>query len=268
MDSMTHIHFAARLLDACEQSRDALDACLFPQVDRNPAYYHRLYAHSAPKAAQIIAAAKDAYWPEVVGQGVAKPVGAQEDYFRHRLREDVGRISGYVSKSPFADQSSREVPSDDAVLLSFVSHLYNDLYNNPIQAFIPYSVIPSGAWSLWESIDSSEFRWYLYNKETISELRSEVFDDTRWSEHFTYQGMVAAMISELARAAASTIDSTATIQVLESVGLGEVYRTKEHIDAEAFLQDHGMLLESAIRKYSKRVTFDATHPRHWAGEGY
>src|SRR5947208_11539039 len=46
MDSLTHVYFAWRLAEVSGTDKASAYAALFPQIDRNPPYFHRLYAHS------------------------------------------------------------------------------------------------------------------------------------------------------------------------------------------------------------------------------
>src|SRR5947207_7573076 len=46
MDSLTHVYFAWRLAEVSGTDKASAYAALFPQIDRNPPYFHRLYAHN------------------------------------------------------------------------------------------------------------------------------------------------------------------------------------------------------------------------------
>jgi hypothetical protein len=260
MDSMTHIHFAANLLNVAGLDHRAVACSLFPQVDRSPAYYHRLYAHSIAKAVPVVAAARNVYW---AAEG--DDSGAEAGYFGTRLREDGERIRRYVTASPFPVTDDR-APSDRAARLAFVSHLYNDQFNNPIQAFVPFSVYPSGAWSLWEDIDSAEFRWYLYDKKAIDELREEVFAGGEWRSKISAEALTAGMISRLALSCSTPLERDVVEAAMRSVGVADVRGTVEHKEAEALLIEHEQRLGELIRKFSAPKDLSAS--RRWAGEGY
>src|SRR5262245_657820 len=91
MDSLTHLHFAGRLLGVADLDQAALACALFPQLDRVPAYYHRLYAHQFAQIPRMIEAAiASDWWSE---DYVARTTG---DYFTRRLAEDRARILRYV----------------------------------------------------------------------------------------------------------------------------------------------------------------------------
>lgn len=260
MDSMTHIHFAANLLRVSGHDYRAVDCSLFPQMDRRPAYYHRLYAHSIAKAAPVAAAASRVYWS--AGSEEKEPAG----YVETRLLEERERIRSYVDASPFAG-TGEATPPLPAQYLAFVSHIYNDQFNNPVQAFAPFNVYPSGAWRLWEELGSTEFRWYLYDRRAIEALRDEVFAGGEWDARISAEALTAAMIGRLAEAAAGEIDDKAVLAALESVDASSSYDTPAHREAVALLAEHDGRLAAAMKRHS-RPREAATTDRIWAGQGY
>jgi hypothetical protein len=258
MDSMTHIYFAANLLDVADEDRRAVACSLFPQIDRTPAYYHRLYAHSIAKAAPVIEASRAAYWPEISSIN-------ETSYLQTRLHEDRDRIRRYVAASPYCLEDA-QVPSDLSMRLAFVSHLYNDQFNNPIQAFVPYSVYPSGAWELWESIDAAEFRWYLYERTAIDDFRDETFSAPEWRTTNSGEALIAAMITRLAKASTVSIGQDAIDAAMKSVGILDALGTTQHKEAEELLEEHDQRVCALIRKFSEPRDFGES--RYWAGHGY
>jgi hypothetical protein len=258
VDSMTHLYFAANLLTVAGRSHEAIACSLFPQIDRTPAYYHRLYAHSIDKAAAVIAASRVAYWAD------SEQVD-NSNYFESRLREDRARIQRYVAAAPFKWSSAR-IPDDLEMRLSFISHLYNDKFNNPIQAFVPFNVYPSGAWNLWSSIDSAEFRWYLYDRATIDDFRAEVFSGGEWQARLSAQALIAAMITGLANACPVRIEIHSLRAAMRSVGVEELLGTAQLAEAEELLTEHDQRVTRSIAKFSEPNDF--THGRFWAGHGY
>jgi hypothetical protein len=257
MDSMTHIYFAERLLRSADFDSAAVDCSLFPQIDRTPAYYHRLYAHSVPKTRAVVDAARTAYWSDPAAED-------ESSYFAVRLREDATRIRRYVAASPF-HIANNQVPPAEAQCLAFVSHIYNDQFNNPIQAFVPFSVYPSGAWSLWEQLDAAEFRWFLYEKAAITALRDEVFAASEWDARVPAAALTTAMVTRLAAASAVEIAARAIEQTLRTLGLEDVPGTVEHKEADRLLQDHDARLADAIKRFSRAR--DLSPARQWAGQG-
>jgi len=258
VDSMTHIHFAANLLRVAGRNFSAVECALFPQIDRKPAYYHRLYAHSIPRAAQLAAAAQDVYWESDVGYD-------GDDYLRKRLTDDRSRIRGYLEASEIPLLSGSK-PEDREIILAIISHIYNDQFNNPVQAFVPYNVYPSGAWSLWSSIDSGDFRWYLYEKNAIDAFREELFHGDEWNIRAPVEALGAAMTVRLAKACPSEPSLEVVEQTLGSVGLTDAYRTQEYDEASAMLEEHDRRLCDLVRKYSAPRLIEG--PRYWAGYGY
>lgn len=258
MDSMTHIYFAANLLNVAGLDQRAVACSLFPQIDRTPAYYHRLYAHSIAKAVPIAAASRKVYWSQDASPNEA-------NYFETRLYEDRDRIRGYVTASPYSIDDE-DVPSDLSMRLSFVSHLYNDQFNNPIQAFVPYSVYPSGAWQLWESIDAAEFRWYLYERSAIDDFRAEVFEGPEWRTTNNGEALIAGMITRLADASVVPIDRDAVDAAMRSVGVLDTAGTADHKIAIDLLREHEDKVALLIRKFSEPRDFGGS--RYWAGHGY
>ncbi|MFD6309393.1 hypothetical protein ACFYY9_34620 [Streptomyces nigra] len=262
MDSMTHIYFAANLLRVSGHNYRAVDCSLFPQMDRRPAYYHRLYAHSIAKAVPVIEAANRVYWQLEEDEESIQPSG----YFETRLLEERDRIRSYTEKSPFGGGNTYPPPTP-AQHLAFVSHIYNDQFNNPVQAFAPFSVYPSGAWQLWEELGGAEFRWYLYDKRAIEALRAEVFAGDEWDVRIPAEALTAAMIGRLAKSGSAMIDQDAVRSAMEAVDVDKARSTGAYRDAMELLSIHDARLMAAMKRHSHPLE-SATVDRIWAGQGY
>src|SRR5262249_28905207 len=141
-------------------------------------------------------------------------------------------------------------PDDLSVMIAYVSHTYQDIFNNPMQAFLPHSVYPSGKWSLWAEVDPIHFRTELYKAENISALRKEVFEDPLWETEMDGAALLRAMVNRTAVASIVQLPQSVILAAFESLGIElSVDRALVRI-AEELLIEHEHLLARAIRKYS------------------
>ncbi|HZU70937.1 MAG TPA: hypothetical protein VFA09_26915 [Ktedonobacteraceae bacterium] len=249
MDSLTHIYFAHKLLIMSGRDTSAAVCSLFPQIDREPAYFHRMYGHPF---FQIKRLAK-------IGTGIYKTGTVQEelegDYAASRFLHDRPRMRSFaetfecetrIKLSPFD-------PDFLSVLIGYVSHTYQDIFNNPMQAFLPQSVYPCGKWELWSELDPIEFRTILYYPENISAFRQEFFNDRLWSIRLDGAALIKAMVNRTAVASIVQIPRSTIDSAFESFGLEEV-AIEQVKEAEEFLIEHEQLLSKLIRKYSAPST--------------
>jgi hypothetical protein len=81
--------------------------------------------------------------------------------------------------------------------LALLSHLYFDTYNNPVQAFLPDSVYPSGQWDFWKNVDYMLFRTKFYTKKASSTFRKGILSSDVWNVKIDPFRMIKAMIIRL-----------------------------------------------------------------------
>jgi hypothetical protein len=170
MDSRTHVELANRLLASCNASQELTLASLFPQIDRWPHTLHRMYAHNVFKAKSIteigLHVMADDKWDD--------PANAYEV---KRFKDERQRYLSYLDTASW--RPGLGMDEQEAAVMSYVSHIYLDTYNQPAQPFAPLSVYCSGQWSLWEKL--GDFRRTLYTTNVINELRADLFADRLWA---------------------------------------------------------------------------------------
>lgn len=170
MDSRTHVELANKLLALCKADSTLSVVSLFPQIDRWPHTLHRMYAHTVFKAQSISATGLQV----LADDGWEDEVNAYEV---SRFKEEKQRLLSYLPTPSW----SRTLGADEreAALMSYISHVYLDTYNQPAQPFAPLSVYCSGQWALWEKL--GDFRRTLYTTHVINDLRGELFTDRFWN---------------------------------------------------------------------------------------
>lgn len=237
MDSVTHVELAIKLLSlAKEETTNALTiASLFPQIDRNPPTLHRLYAHSAFKAEKITDLGLRFFFNGNFSE-------IEKSSFDHRrFLEDRPRFESYLEK--VAPQTSYQYSNSDLAvgMMGFISHLYLDTYNQPTQAFMPYSIQCCGQWKLWEKI--GDFRLQLYTTDAINELREELFADKLWndSKSFTSAVIIEAMLIQTCKSSQDAIALTVVDKVMKHLAINNDDR-KEVAKACNFFTEFEALL--------------------------
>lgn len=78
--------------------------------------------------------------------------------------------------------------------VSLITHIFFDTFNNPVQAFLPYSSVASGHWDLWDQIDYLNFRTEFYSEGNIESFRKEIANDTIWDVRPKPEALLKAMI--------------------------------------------------------------------------
>lgn len=254
MDSLTHVVFARRLLEISQQPSSSCIGALFPQIDRQPAYHHRLVAHQVEAVPACIEAWACRDDPDRVVSGHLN--GEKVSYFLSRLVAEWTRMTSWVAKTePSGTPVDRAAPSIAGMKLAYVSHLYNDAYNNPVQPFAPRWVVPSGHWSLFESIDPFELRRRLYaDSDPLDALRSAHFGEGSWSQTIDADSLVFAMLLRLASLVPEGVSAPTREDVAEFAGcLDLVVDDRDVAIAEDLLRWH----EDAFLRSLKSIVLAA-----------
>jgi hypothetical protein len=182
---------AYKLLEVCDCEKKAAIYSLLPALDRIPDHYHRLYAHiicNFPSvlvsALQIFADYKvKRFWRFEKGGYYEDKIDEQSYVFK-RIREDKEYFTSLVkSANSLLVDSSLVQSSHDMVsaAVALLSHIYFDTFNNPVQAFLPESVYPSGQWNFWGSVGYLTFREKFYTESVIQNFRERLFNDKIWN---------------------------------------------------------------------------------------
>ncbi len=198
MDSQTHVELAEQLLEMTQAPVNLSLLSLFPQIDRFPHTLHRVYAHTVFKARPLtevgLQVLKDDSWTD--------PARA---FDVRRFQEEKPRFLSYLANQKW-DIPSLDRAHFESALMSYISHVYLDTYNQPAQPFAPYSIYCSGQWKLWEKI--GDFRLALYTTPVITELRSELFAHHLWKNKpaFSPVALIQAMMVRMCRLSLDKID--------------------------------------------------------------
>ncbi|HEY6094569.1 MAG TPA: hypothetical protein VIU93_06410 [Gallionellaceae bacterium] len=227
MDSRTHVELARRLLSLCNADDRLSVVSLFPQIDRWPHTLHRMYAHTVFKAHTI----------SEIGLNVLAYdswTDTENVYEVTRFQEEKERLLTYLPEQSLPaglGQGQRE-----AILMSYISHIYLDTYNQPAQPFAPLSVYCAGQWHLWEQL--GDFRRTLYTTQVIDALRADLFADRFWADlpAISATALIQAMLKLMCEHSLGKISENVIPDVLNALSLTPCLPT-ELDTATAFL--HG-----------------------------
>ena len=190
MDHLTHIGMAYKLLESCGCDKRAALYSLLPAIDRQPAHFHRVYAHIISNFPKIITTAIHVFSDNSV------PVD-KNSYEYKRISDDKKYFLKLTeAASPTINDNSISDPSSDKVSggVALLSHIYFDTFNNPVQAFLPESVYSSGQWEFWKNVGYLTFRSKFYRKDIIQTFRERLLDDKIWDTKVDPYTLIKAMI--------------------------------------------------------------------------
>jgi hypothetical protein len=273
MDSLSHVYLADRLLVATGGPRSAAICSLLPQVDRVPAYLHRMYAHPFSQATWIV----EQGLPVLFDGGVSAhstddavaPAGGDEQeapvlegYVQRRVASECDRMRSFERQYE-ADAAtlirSDHPPDETSALLAFVSHTYQDIYNNPMQAFLPHWPYPCGAWELWTELGAIDFRPRLYEPGNIERFRADFFFGELWETQLDALALIHAMVRRTALSCAQPVSEEAIERSLADLGAGDADPDAVRLCTE-FLERHDQELVAAMRVHSATPTGPAAEP--------
>ncbi len=204
MDWGSHIVLASKLLGSCGLDRGAAIYSNLPAIDSKPAHFHRVYAHILENLPVILDAGIDVF----NGSEYKDYKSYQEEYAYTRIRGEYDEFLKLTREgSVLLDDDSVAIISSDkmSAAVSLVSHLFFDLFNNPVQAFLPYNSRPSAQWDFWDSIDYMKFRGEFYNEENIIDFRIRIAESNVWDGDYSPAKMIKAMIVRIGEMAEPSI---------------------------------------------------------------
>lgn len=229
MDWGTHVVLAAKLLEGCGCDKGAAIYSVIPVIDREPAHYHRVYAHILENQPGILDVAMTILTGEAAQerdyQRIKREAAEKTSCLREELavaaadsdddcvRELENRVYSYERISTDAQEfitlaeQAVQIVGDPAVAnisddklsagLSLISHTYFDTYNNPVQVFLPDSAACSAQWNFWEQIDYMKFRGNFYKSENIMPFRQGMADSEIWEVNIEPQAFERDIRSRL-----------------------------------------------------------------------
>ena len=210
MDSKTHLEVSARLMAAMGAPREAAIAALFPQVDREPPTLHRLHAHNLARARPITSMG---LWALFDG-----PPQPSDAYELRRFRDETPRFRAYLDGQLDA-RGALQADALEPALLSYVSHLWLDTFNQPVQPFAPWNIYCSGQWTLWQQL--GDFRKTLYTTDAIDRLRAAIFAEPVWSAlpGHSIAALLEAMLRRLCALSRDDLPPALAVQGMQALGL-------------------------------------------------
>lgn len=196
MDHVTHLVMVYKLLKSCRCDPGSSIYSVLPALDREPAHFHRVYAHVISNFPRMLINATHIFcddWPLDLHLD-------ENSYEFERISVDSEYYLNLVKKSSeiIGDDSILEVKPDlIGAGLSLLSHLYFDTFNNPVQAFLPESVYPSGQWDFWKNVDYMLFRTKFYTNSALSVFHKGLLNSKIWNADISPSKMIKSMIIRL-----------------------------------------------------------------------
>jgi len=223
MDWETHVVLAAKILGACNLKKGFALYSNLPAIDSKPPHYHRVYAHILENQPIILDAALDIFNMEEVDKrdfkGLKKRIDFKIKEFNEGLLLENGREKRYELEDKvyvykrlceeidvflklsdkaeclLQDKEITRINNDKIPAgVSLISHTFFDTFNNPVQAFLPYTSLCSGQWEMWDTINYMAFRYDFYKEEIISSFRKEVSSLDIWNISLKPEALIKAMI--------------------------------------------------------------------------
>ncbi len=236
MDWGTHVILAAKLLKSCGLDPGAAVYSDIPVIDNHPAHYHRVYAHILQNFPDFLDVALEVF-------GSAEFTHRDFAALNHRMETRVKELEAHLSVLPASDEKGRRLmegkiyahrriveessvfakhldmaadlvgdpqvsrASTDrlAAALSLVSHPYFDVWNNPVQFFLPDCAFASARWDFWTKIDYMKFRGDFYKEKNITRFRLEMVEHPLWNTSVQPEALIKTIIIRMGEMGAPTI---------------------------------------------------------------
>ena len=248
MDSLTHVYFAWRLAEVSGTDKASAYAALFPQIDRNPPYFHRLYAHNFALARDLTKIGQ-----EVMATGKI-PVKFRENYAWKRFLQERPRILAYRAKFSEASGLALPAPGTDALsgAIAYLSHIYFDTYNNPVQAFLPDVVHSCAQVGLWKALNPVAFRLSLYESDNIEAFRKRLYFGSLWEARLEPHALAYALIAQTAATCFVDVSSRLVKKTYGALRIGEPPDGKDLRDAREFIREKENLTIKLTLEYGRK----------------
>ncbi len=282
MDWGTHVVLASKMLQVCGLDKGAAIYSNLPAIDSKPPEYHRVYAHILENQPVILDAALDVFQPKFAKKKnfevLSKFLKQKISEFKVQLantsskerRELEQRIYAYtriVEEAPkfleltdrasalLYDENIRHLSTDKlSAGISLITHVFFDTFNNPVQAFLPYSSIASAQWDLWDQIEYMKFREEFYREENINNFRKEIANDSIWDVKLKPEAFLKAMIIRIGEQGRPVIPYEAVDWVIRKflryMDINEYQRVDKEIKFLRKLEDK--IKEIIVRDFPKK----------------
>lgn len=225
MDWGTHVVLAAKLLESCGLDKGTAIYSVIPVIDKEPPHFHRVYAHILANQPDFLDVAMEIFsskevrdrnfsalnkWIEEKVQDLGSQLKSAEsdDYEkRQRIENKIYAYRRIAEETPVflnhadvagnivGDKSVQNISRHKmSAAVSLISHIYFDLWNNPVQVFLPGSSYCSAQWEFWMDIDYMRFRSEFYKPASINAFRKEIAASQVWRYRLKPEAMIKAMI--------------------------------------------------------------------------
>lgn len=236
MDWGTHVVLAAKLLKSCGLDPGAAVYSDIPVIDNKPAHFHRVYAHilenfpdfldialevfGSPEFAQRdFAALKQRMEGKVkelethlhvlpASDGKGRRLIEKKIYAHRRIVEEASIFAEHLQAAAtlVGDPQVSKASTDKlAAALSLLSHPYFDVWNNPVQFFLPDCAFASARWDFWTQIDYMKFRGDFYKEKNITRFRQGIVQSPVWNTSLQPEALIKALIIRMGEMGAPTI---------------------------------------------------------------
>lgn len=228
MDWGTHVVLAAKLLECCNLDKGAAIYSVIPVIDKEPAHFHRVYAHILENQPDFLDIALEIFGSDEVKErdydAMKRTVDKKIDelnfqilslpsdnykekrmlekkiYAYKRITEDTPVFMKHAGDACelVKDESVMRISCDKlSAAVSLLSHTYFDTWNNPIQLFLPDCSYCSAQWSFWDNIDYMRFRGDFYKSENIVKFRKDIVKAGVWNLKLRPEALIKALIIRL-----------------------------------------------------------------------
>ncbi len=284
MDWGTHVVLAAKLLESCDLDKGSAIYSVIPVIDKEPPHFHRVYAHILANQPEFLDVAmevfgcqevKDRDFPALrkrvegeVQDLRRKLESMQSDGYdaRHHIENKIYAYKRIVEETPIfirhadaavdivGDENIRNISRHKmSAAVSLLSHIYFDLWNNPVQVFLPESSYCSGQWEFWTNIDYMKFRSEFYKPQSINAFRKEIAASPVWNKKLAPEAMIKAMIIRVGEGGKPNIPYEVVDQGIRDfmryMDINEYQRADEEL---AFCHElENTIRESISRHYKK-----------------
>ena len=177
VDNQTHLAFAYKLLDLCQCDADASIYSLLPSIDYNTTYLKGIYAHCLQNLPNIVDCGIEIFTQ------INKKKNSRNSFEYLMIKKEKDNFINQFSvfNDLFIKNRQSKISSDlKGAVLSYLSHIYLDCFNRPVQFFIPDSTLCSGQWEMWNSFDYLKFMKNISNNNFMISLRNNLINSDIW----------------------------------------------------------------------------------------
>lgn len=284
MDWGTHVVLAAKLLESCGLDKGTAIYSVIPVIDKEPPHFHRVYAHILANQPEFLDVAMELFGSQEIKNrdfhALNKKVeGAVQDLEkklesiksdgydeRHRIENKIYAYKRIAEETPIfirhADAAG-DIVGDKRVqnisrhkmsaAVSLISHIYFDLWNNPVQVFLPENSYCSAQWEFWMDIDYMRFRSEFYKPASINSFRREIAASPVWNKRLKPEALIKAIIIRLGEGGKPNIPYEVVDQGIRDfmryMDINEYQRADDELAFCHELED--TIRESIYRQYKK-----------------